>query len=377
MTFGRPGLHPRPFTLPLSPSFPTTRPFLSQAGVAEMSLFTAYMVKGGIHELEKRLHVRGVGHVQHAHLGDRTAPPPNPPPRLPPLNPLLARPSAPPQSQMMLRSTLGRFINPDGSLAVVAPGGGAQSGAATPSVRRIQLPPPPLDEPSPPPPEVDAAAAALTPRVDSPGPGLLPPQRASAPAALLGDLHDLKDMPSAPPSPSPAAALAGGRSRKAMLAVGGSRVRIDPSARGGAAGGAVSRAMSRAASGLSRGASGGASSRRLALYDDAISEAASDATDATGVTATSNVSMAAATSAAARQRFLSSQPSQKAGVAQLRERWWRDAVVRVDACLRKRYRLNGASLVLALQDTAAPSVEQYAGKLAEIAANPEKVRPAG
>ncbi len=30
---------------------------LMQAGVQEAALFTAYMVKGGIHELEKRLHV--------------------------------------------------------------------------------------------------------------------------------------------------------------------------------------------------------------------------------------------------------------------------------------------------------------------------------
>lgn len=49
------------------------------------------------------------------------------------------------------------------------------------------------------------------------------------------------------------------------------------------------------------------------------------------------------------QRGFPAAASPKAGVGQLRERWWRDAVVRVDACLTKRYKKTQLRLVEGLQ----------------------------
>lgn len=90
------------------------------------------------------------------------------------------------------------------------------------------------------------------------------------------------------------------------------------------------------------------------------------------MTNVSTAAVASASASASRARFLASQPSQKAGVAQLKERWWRDAVVRLDATLKKRYKLNAVSLVAALEDRAAPNTELFAARLAEVNANPEK-----
>ncbi|EFJ46121.1 hypothetical protein VOLCADRAFT_93549 [Volvox carteri f. nagariensis] len=109
---------------------------------------------------------------------------------------------------------------------------------------------------------------------------------------------------------------------------------------------------------------------------DTVSEAGSERTTASNTAAGGSGATAGAAAGAglARSRFLTLIPNQfqKAGVAQLKERWWRDAVVRVDACLRKRYKLNGVSLVACLQDPTAPNLELFSAKLAEINSNPEK-----
>jgi hypothetical protein len=116
---------------------------------------------------------------------------------------------------------------------------------------------------------------------------------------------------------------------------------------------------------------------------DTVSEAGSEMTCISNLSALTG--LAAATGGAggaagggssgatlARARFLSMLPSNKAGLAQLKERWWRDAVIRVDACLRKRYRLNAVSLVASLEDPTAPNMDLFAKALGEINSNPEK-----
>ncbi|KAG2447383.1 hypothetical protein HYH02_007711 [Chlamydomonas schloesseri] len=306
---------------------------LMQAGVQEAALFTAYMVKGGIHELEKRLH-----------------------------------------SELLMRTSFGRFLAPSNNespresfngMGGAAPGpsgagprprvsnngvggNGPAAGTATPRRR--------------------ASMAGTGGRVSMMGTAGFPGE----PGTLLdggggggGGAHPLRaSMPTLPSvasgplggggggggggdssRPSASSVLAGGRSRKSMLG-GPSRVRIDPLA-------------------------GGPSAADL----DTISEAGTDMSGMTALTGMTNISTAAVASAsasAARARFMASQPSQKAGVAQLKERWWREAVVRLDATLKKRYKLNAVSLVVALEDRSAPNTDLFAARLAEIHANPEK-----
>ncbi|KAG2491914.1 hypothetical protein HYH03_009862 [Edaphochlamys debaryana] len=293
---------------------------LMQAGVQEAALFTAYMVRGGIHELEKRLHnemlmrssfgrILSGNNVPRA----RESRDSNSPAQLSGLAPSLPLPrqsnnggGAGPASP---RGMPPRRI----SLAGLPPGGGGGGAGAS-------VPPSPFH----------AAAlrrtATMDPHVmDSPT-----PMRATG----LGFVASLATAPSAPSTP-----LGGTRSRRGMMLGGASRARIDPAA----------------------------INPTTDPNLDTISEVGS--ADTTISTAQMVLNSGPA---AARARFLASQPSQKAGVAQLKERWWRDAVVRVDACLKKRYKMNNVSLVVALEDTTAPAIELFASRLSEINANPEK-----
>ncbi len=122
----------------------------------------------------------------------------------------------------------------------------------------------------------------------------------------------------------------GGRSRRQLA--GPSRLQL-------AAGAAAAAA---AASPL-----GGGGGVTAADYADALSDVESDAGGGSvaagmvGGGTTGVVGMGPAAGASSRAaRFLAAAPSVKANVSQQRERWWREAVVRVDACLRKRYRMN-------------------------------------
>ncbi|PNW72468.1 hypothetical protein CHLRE_16g683147v5 [Chlamydomonas reinhardtii] len=314
---------------------------LMQAGVQEAALFTAYMVKGGIHELEKKLH-----------------------------------------SELLMRSSFGRFLSQSnndspresssGLAAAPSPSGGFGPGGGFGPRPRVSInglsgPPALMGSPGlggsgggsgpatgPSSPRGRRTSVAGNGRVSMMGMAGEPgggdrgsggganPLRASMPTLPSAASGALGGGGGDAPRPAAASALASGRSRKSMLG-GLSRVRIDPLVGGNSA-----------------------------VDLDTISEAGSNTSGMTGMTNVSTAAVASASASASRARFLASQPSQKAGVAQLKERWWRDAVVRLDATLKKRYKLNAVSLVAALEDRAAPNTELFAARLAEVNANPEK-----
>ncbi|GIM10150.1 hypothetical protein Vretimale_13873, partial [Volvox reticuliferus] len=317
--------------LPLLPRMRTSATLrelraLMQAGVQEADLYTSYMLKGGIHELERRLH-----------------------------------------SEMLLRNSFGHMLR----------GGGHRES------RDTLTPPSALAGPT-----TTAASAAVPPssplgdgggggggnrrlalNLGGPFPGSTPGQdRVSGTGSVAcgGPVGQSLLVPQLS-----TASLSNIDSPRRTSRT----VRIDTAASG------------------PPGLGGGVGLASLAAPDaflDTVSEAGSEMTSASNLSAlagtgsgggggggggftSGGIGGGAYTAAGlARARFLSMLPSQKAGVAQLKERWWREAVVRVDACLRKRYKLNGASLVASLEDTTAPNLELFSTKLAEINANPEK-----
>ncbi|GLI68441.1 hypothetical protein VaNZ11_012857, partial [Volvox africanus] len=297
---------------------------LMQAGVQEADLYTSYMLKGGIHELERRLHSEmllrnSFGHMLRGGGGHRES------------RDTLTPPNAFPGAATAAAAT-SAGVPPSSPLVDGSGAGGGDVGVN----RRLAL-------------NLGSLFPASTP----------PGQRRVSVAGSLACGGPVGQSPLAAQSSTTSLSQLDSPRRTSRT------VRIDA-----------------AAAGLTGGGSGGGVGGGLAplaapdAFLDTVSEAGSEMTSVSNVSAMAGTGGGGgggyAAAGLARARFFSIPPGQKAGVAQLKERWWRDAVVRVDACLRKRYKLNGVSLVASLEDPMAPNLELFSTKLAEINSNPEK-----